>query len=143
MKVQGRTIEYFELPVYIQKVEEHNLHKDDFLKLFHKAPWWDIFVLTIDKYIKNVASYFDSKWTSYKEFWVDGAHLGLSDVRSSHYTFLYFWHDNQLTLKSNGKSKVIDVTEGELIAFPSLLRYEFKNDTVTGYDVTFREDLNN
>jgi hypothetical protein len=54
MKVQGRTIEYFELPVYIQKVEEHNLHKDDFLKLFHKAPWWDIFVLTIDKYTKTL-----------------------------------------------------------------------------------------
>ena len=57
--------------------------------------------------------------------------------------FLYFWHDNQLTLKSNGKTKVIDVTEGELIAFPSLLRYEFKNDTVTGYDLSFREHLNN
>ena len=33
--------------------------------------------------------------------------------------------------------EIIDVVEGTLISFPSLMRYSIRNDKVTGYDVTF------
>ena len=138
MKIAGRDIIQFEFPIYVQKVEEHHLQKDDFLKLMkEEKPWWEIFVLTHDKYTKNVMNYFESKWTNYVKFWTDDYKLGKSEIRHSHYTFLYFWHDNKLTLTLNGKEKIIDVVEGSLISFPSLMRYSIKNDKVTGYDVTF------
>jgi len=89
MKIQGRKIIEFKLPIYIQTVTEHSLHKDDFLNLMKEdKPWWDIFILTIDKYTKNVSNYYDSKWTSYIRYWTDKADLGKSEIRQSHYTFL-------------------------------------------------------
>lgn len=137
MKIQGRKIINFELPVYIQTVSEHMLHKDDFIKLINnKEPWWEIFILTIDKYVRVLADYYNCKWAHYVRYWVDSVEYGKSDLRQSHYTCLYFWHDNELTLMVNGKEEIIKVNEGELISFPSLIKYEFKNDLVTGFDIS-------
>jgi|TARA_B100000287_G_scaffold423749_1_gene467424 hypothetical protein len=143
MKIQNRNILDVEVPIYVQKISEHPLHKDDFLTLMkEEKPWWENFVIAIDSYVRNLTHYFDCDYVDYVRWWRKDNEYGNSIMRQSHYTNLYFFNDDILTVSIGGKKRKIKANEGELISFPSILRYTFENNTTIGFDLVFKTKKN-
>ena len=90
MKIQGKQLIPVNVPIFVQKVNEHHLIKDEIMGLIketkqrpgetmsttdwfedynYKRPYWEPLLFTIDKYMRHVADQFNVTHFSYDNYW--------------------------------------------------------------------------
>ena len=138
------------LPIFVQSIEEHALTKqvildeilntnqqqdtDWFEDFDYRRPYWEPFLFTIDKYMRNIANHFNMSQFNYDNHWFQKGKITPYVHGNTHYTNVYF-----LDMPNKTKILNVEVKEGDLLSFPAQLQIE--NDstkTIIGFNISLK-----